>query len=119
MRRFALAALSAMALVHPATAQVSTSGLSETVAPATASGSAALPAAALVFSGRANQNAALPVRIADPGTIRIDGVLDEPAWQSAALLTGFSEYTPTDGLPAEDSTEVLVWYSETVMYFGI
>ena len=35
------------------------------------------------------------------------------------MLTGFSEYLPVDGLPAEDSTEVLVWYSPTAIYFGI
>ena len=52
-------------------------------------------------------------------TITIDGVLDEPAWRRAALLTGFSEYLPADQRPAPDSTEVLVWYSRTAIYFGI
>ena len=32
---------------------------------------------------------------------------------------GFSQFTPTDGRPAEDSTRVLVWYSPTAIYFGI
>ena len=49
----------------------------------------------------------------------IDGVLDEPVWQQAARLTGFSQYRPVDGLPAQDSTEVLIWYSADAMYFGI
>ncbi|MCG6955433.1 MAG: carbohydrate binding family 9 domain-containing protein [Gemmatimonadetes bacterium] len=52
-------------------------------------------------------------------TIKLDGVLDEPVWQSAALLTGFSEYQPVDSRPAADSTEVLVWYSRDAIYFGI
>jgi hypothetical protein len=52
-------------------------------------------------------------------TITIDGRLDEPVWRRAAVLTGFSEYTPVDQRPAPDSTEVLVWYSPTALYFGI
>src|SRR5581483_4372700 len=37
----------------------------------------------------------------------------------AARLVGFSRYAPTDGAPADDSTEVLVWYSPTAIHFGI
>src|SRR5574341_2565696 len=54
-----------------------------------------------------------------PDTVTIDGVLDEPVWQSAARLTGFSSYLPFDGRPAPDSTEVLVWYSPSAIHFGI
>ncbi|NNE46749.1 MAG: carbohydrate binding family 9 domain-containing protein [Rhodothermales bacterium] len=49
----------------------------------------------------------------------IDGVLDEPAWGQAARLTDFSQYQPVDGRPAEDPTEVLVWYSPEAIHFGI
>ena len=35
------------------------------------------------------------------------------------MLTGFSQFSPTDGVPAADSTEVLVWYSPTAILFGI
>ena len=49
----------------------------------------------------------------------IDGKLDEPVWSEAAVLTGFSQFSPTDGVPAADSTEVLVWYSPTGILFGI
>jgi hypothetical protein len=49
----------------------------------------------------------------------IDGVLDEPVWASAAQLTGFSQYSPADGRPAEHETVVLVWYSPSALYFGI
>ena len=50
---------------------------------------------------------------------KIDGVLDEPVWSRAATLTGFSQYRPVDGRPAEDSTAVLVWYAPDAIYFGI
>lgn len=49
----------------------------------------------------------------------VDGVLDEPAWATAARLVGFSQYAPADGRPAEDATEVLVWYSPTALHFGV
>jgi hypothetical protein len=52
-------------------------------------------------------------------TIEIDGSLDEPVWREAAVLTGFSLYTPVDGRPAPDSTEVLVWYSASAIHFGV
>ncbi len=49
----------------------------------------------------------------------IDGKLDEEVWGQAAILTGFSQFSPSDGIPAADSTEILVWYSPTAILFGI
>lgn len=53
------------------------------------------------------------------GTVEIDGVLDEPMWSQAARLTEFSQYLPVDGRPAENKTDVLVWYSPEALHFGI
>src|SRR5256885_7183242 len=50
---------------------------------------------------------------------RVDGALDEPVWRRAARLAGFSQYRPVDGRPAEDSTEVLVWYAPDAIWFGV
>ena len=52
-------------------------------------------------------------------SVTIDGVLDDGAWQKAALLTGFSNYLPIDNIPADDSTEVYVWYTSRDVYFGV
>jgi hypothetical protein len=49
----------------------------------------------------------------------IDGNLDDAAWARAARLTSFSQYQPVDSRPAEEETEVLVWYGPTAIYFGI
>jgi hypothetical protein len=49
----------------------------------------------------------------------IDGVLDEPAWQQAARLDRFSQYRPVDSRPAEERTEVLLWYSPSALHVGI
>ena len=72
-----------------------------------------------VYSGRDNQVHVTPPRLDAPAEVTIDGVLDEPVWQQAVRLTDFSQYSPVDGRPAEDATEVLVFYSPTAIYFGI
>jgi hypothetical protein len=51
--------------------------------------------------------------------VEIDGRLDEAVWGEAAVLTGFSQFAPADGRAADDSTEVLVWYSPTAVHFGV
>ena len=75
------------------------------------------PATAAAFDGRTNAIHARAPRL--DAEVRIDGVLEEPVWARAIRLTGFSEFSPKDGLPAEDSTEVLVWYSPSAIYFGV
>src|SRR6476619_7649927 len=52
-------------------------------------------------------------------SVQIDGKLDEPVWSRATRLTGFWQYQPVDGRPAEEQTEVLVWYAPDAIYFGI
>jgi hypothetical protein len=49
----------------------------------------------------------------------IDGRLDEPAWGRAVRLDNFHQYQPVDSRPAEERTEVLVWYAPTAIHFGI
>src|SRR6266536_756228 len=71
----------------------------------------------LTYDGRANR---IRVEIPRIDTVaNVDGVLDEGVWRRAARLTGFSQYQPVDGRPAEEPTEVLVWYSPDAIYFGI
>ena len=70
-----------------------------------------------VYDGRANQTKVDIPRI--DSTATIDGVIDESVWSHAARLNGFSQYQPVDGRPAEEPTEVLVWYSSEAIYFGI
>jgi hypothetical protein len=80
----------------------------------------AVPVAAAgqqTYNGRAGQLDVAPPRLTDH--ITIDGVLSEPQWTQAAVLTGFSQYRPVDGRPAEDTTQVLVWYAPDAIYFGI
>ena len=73
--------------------------------------------APITYSGLEGQ---IHVRVPrNDGDVRSDGRLDEPQWASAALLTGFSQFSPSDGRPAEDSTQALIWYSQTALHIGI
>lgn len=55
-------------------------------------------------------------RIATPPII--DGILAEPAWGSAAPLSGFIQREPNEGTPASQSTTVLVLYDDHALYIG-
>jgi hypothetical protein len=69
-----------------------------------------------VVEGKGSPTAEVPRLEA---TVQIDGSLDEPVWSAAARLGGFWQYQPVDGRPAEETTEVLVWYAPDAIYFGI
>lgn len=86
---------------------------------AVSSATALVPRAdSAVFHARSGETA-VPMSAPIDATVDIDGELTEPVWQTARRLTGFSLYTPVDGRPAPDSTDVFVWYSKTAIHFGI
>ena len=68
--------------------------------------------------GKGSPTADIP-RIEAAAPVMVDGALDESVWQQATRLTGFWQYQPVDGRPAEEATEVLVWYAPDAIYFGI
>ena len=51
--------------------------------------------------------------------LRIDGLLDERAWEAAARATGFRQREPLEGDPATERTEVLVLFDDATLYIGI
>ena len=71
----------------------------------------------IIYDGRASQTRVAIPRI--DSTVVIDGSLNEAVWSQAARLSGFSQYQPVDGRPAEEPTEVRVWYGADAIYFGI
>ena len=82
-------------------------------------------ATALVFAGEAERydGAAGELSIATPSVtdagIRVDGTLDDAAWDRAALLHSFTQYEPVEGVPASQNTEVLVLLDDGAIYFGV
>jgi hypothetical protein len=77
-----------------------------------------LPSDTLTFNGQALQLEVTPPRMEDP-QIRIDGRMEEDEWQDAAVLQGFTQYEPVEGIPSTEDTEVRVFYSGDAIYFGI
>ena len=49
----------------------------------------------------------------------VDGRLDEPVWAQASVLGGFRQYQPVDGRPAEERTEVRVWYAPDAVFLRL
>ncbi len=74
--------------------------------------------AAAVYSGRLGQLDVRATRL-ERAEVIIDGNLDDASWAKAALLTGFSTYSPVDGRPAQDSTDVRLFYTSDAMYIAI
>ena len=57
------------------------------------------------------------LRVTD--AIKIDGVLNEPAWATAESATDFRQESPIEGAPASEQTEVRVLYDNKNVYVGI
>lgn len=60
-----------------------------------------------------------PTLRAEPATsIRVDGVLDEAAWESAEAATGFRQFEPNEGAPATEQTVVRVLRTGDALVVG-
>jgi hypothetical protein len=57
-------------------------------------------------------------RIPPSGSIRVDGILDEPIWQTAAAAAAFRQREPDNGLPATERTDVRVLYDASRLIVG-
>ncbi|HXU31802.1 MAG TPA: DUF5916 domain-containing protein [Thermoanaerobaculia bacterium] len=85
----------------------------------------ALPALAQPPQGMPPQGMApLPPRpslaaLAITEPIKMDGLLDDEAWQRADVGGNFTQYQPNPGQPATEKTEVRVVYTPSALYVGI
>lgn len=57
------------------------------------------------MSGRLRQKLATVVRVPDR-SIRLDGRLDDAAWNAAPAITDFTQKEPIEGVPATERMEV-------------
>jgi hypothetical protein len=64
-----------------------------------------------------DQKQAHATRIENDG-IRLDGRLDDAAWQQASPLTGFTQKEPVEGAPPTDDMDVRFVYDEDSLYVG-
>ncbi len=52
------------------------------------------------------------------GSIRLDGLPEEPAWQAAPRITNFTQRELTEGAPVTERTEVAILYDEDAFYIA-
>lgn len=84
-------------------------------------------AAALIGTGpvpaKSYDGSAGDLTVATPAVekaqIRVDGRLDDAAWEGAALLHSFTQYDPVEGVAASQKTEILVLVDGDAIYFGV
>ena len=50
-----------------------------------------------------------------PTPVRIDGRLDDVAWQQARVVTGFIQRQPDEGRPAREQTELQIAYDDSAI----
>lgn len=49
---------------------------------------------------------------------KIDGLLDDPCWENAGVITGFSQWDPEYGNPATQKSVVFIVYDNEAIYVG-
>ncbi|MGH7751711.1 MAG: carbohydrate binding family 9 domain-containing protein, partial [Gemmatimonadales bacterium] len=53
-----------------------------------------------------------------PGSITLDGRLDDAAWTQAPAITEFTQTAPHEGTPATERTQVRIVYDDDAIYLG-
>jgi hypothetical protein len=61
----------------------------------------------------------VPAPFLSAADLSIDGRLDEAAWAGAALLEGFTQFDPSEGIPATQRTEVRVLVTDDAILLGV
>ena len=69
--------------------------------------------------GSASSSARLAVpALRVPQAIRVDGNLDDEAWQRSAVAKDFTQSEPREGQPATEATEVMIAFDDQYLYIG-
>src|SRR5690349_21362365 len=56
---------------------------------------------------------------ANPSAPRVDGLLDDAAWQTAPVITGFIQHDPNEGQAGTERTEARIVYTDDAIYVGV
>ena len=77
----------------------------------------------VLFAGRAwahdvdGKRSIIAVRTETP--LKVDGLLNDPAWQNALFQGQFTQREPEEGAPASEKTEIGFLYNEKNLYIGV
>lgn len=70
--------------------------------------------------GMYSQNRNIDVKyVSDSEKIKIDGNLDEDAWNTATISSGFQEHFPDDIHKAKEQTEIRMLFGDKYLYIGV
>ena len=75
-----------------------------------------VPAAAQLSADNGRKQA-VAVRV-PPGSIHVDGRLDEDVWRQAPPISSFVQKEPVEGAPPTDLMDVRIVYDDTALYVG-
>ena len=79
----------------------------------------ALPTPTLPDTVARDANGHATVRaVALPGPIAINGALDEPFYTAVHPMSGFFQAEPLNGKPAEEQTEIWIFFDKTTLYIA-
>ncbi|MEM6325837.1 MAG: DUF5916 domain-containing protein [Bacteroidota bacterium] len=110
LTRFSGLVLFLAASVAPAFAQATPDAASDGMASVTDAASA---------DATADAPRGLTAHAIEAGTIRLDGHLDEAAWEQAEVADRFVQFSPASGDPATERTEARVLYDGSAIYVGM
>ena len=77
------------------------------------------PPAAARQPGRSGSDSPVAAARRTTGTIRVDGRLDETAWQSADPIGPLRQREPIENAEASEQTSVRVLYTDDALYIGV
>ena len=78
-----------------------------------------LAAVAAPALGQPAAHRSLTATPVEAGAVRLDGVLDEPAWAAAEAQSDFVQYAPAPYEPLDEQTEVRVLVGPSALYVGM
>jgi hypothetical protein len=76
--------------------------------------------ALLLYAGSAHAQSQKTARtVSVDGAIKVDGLLDEPAWNQVPVITELLQRDPNEGEGATEQTEIKIVYTKRSIFFGI
>ncbi len=79
-----------------------------------------IPKIVVAQTHAAAHSKAVPTAVASEkqGSIKVDGRIDDAAWQNANAITEFQQFDPDHGTPASERMEVRFLYDDRALYVG-
>jgi hypothetical protein len=70
-------------------------------------------------NGRLHERPHVHAQRVEPGSIEVDGRLDDTVWSEIPTGWGFVEHEPDRGVPADETTVFRVAYDDDALYFAV